>query len=499
MISAMKETWREFASNTTLHGLRYAVGVCDIRRRSLWILCLLACAASYLYMVIISFGTYIDRPIRTEVSHEFPKDGLDFPVVTICNLNYFVKSKIDTGYEDEAFFTRNLNMSVCGIIRGVSGNLTCGQALLCAYETFGSSVVDGCDDVIRSRVIAAVNSSNRPFDTEEFMTRYGHDFAPMLMGYCAFSVNENCDINDWSPHITPGGMCYTFSKANQRKVYFLGGEGGLSIILDAQISEHTFGDFSTGFRVILSARGTYINRARGFNVFPGSHALVAVTPKKFERLPAPYRTNCSDRFLPGYGKYTKDACYTQCINNATMTDCGCRLPSQHAKFNNLPKCSIQDQECRAAASVRVRSTLCDCTVPCKEQIYEPRVSYSKFPDITITKILTNHFKLNKSASYLRDSLVFLQIGFEELAYQVDRQAPSYGPGNLFGDLGGNMGLMLGCSILTLIEFIDFLWIALKSSLNKSKRTATNDCGFSQGTGTSNQDANNVGLDMHVKT
>ncbi|EDO48320.1 predicted protein [Nematostella vectensis] len=455
----MKETWREFASNTTLHGLRYAVGVCDIRRRSLWILCLLACAASYLYMVIISFGTYIDRPIRTEVSHEFPKDGLDFPVVTICNLNYFVKSKIDTGYEDEAFYTRNLNMSVCDIIRGVSGNLTCGQALLCAYETFGSSVVDGCDDVIRSRVIAAVNSSNRPFDTEEFMTRYGHDFAPMLMGYCLFSVNEKCDINDWSPHITPGGMCYTFSKANQSKVYFLGGEGGLSIILDAQISEHTFGDFSTGFRVILSARGTYINRARGFNVFPGSHALVAVTPKKFERLPAPYRTNCSDKFLPGYGKYTKDACYTQCINNATMTDCGCRLPSQHdcyddsrngdAELNSIISRSVPSktrnvgrqlvhneyftvvfQTCLFTA--RVRSTLCDCTVPCKEQIYEPRISYSKFPDITITKILTNHFKLNKSASYLRDSLVFLQIGFEELAYLVDRQAPSYGPGNLFG-------------------------------------------------------------------
>ena len=29
-----------------------------------------------------------------------------------------------------------------------------------------------------------------------------------------------------------------------------------------------------------------------------------------------------------------------------------------------------------------------------------------------------------------------------------------------GEFGGNMGLFLGCSILTLCEFIDFLWEAV---------------------------------------
>lgn len=37
-----------------------------------------------------------------------------------------------------------------------------------------------------------------------------------------------------------------------------------------------------------------------------------------------------------------------------------------------------------------------------------------------------------------------------------------------GDIGGNMGLFLGCSLLTLFEFVDLLWNVLDSRANRSK-------------------------------
>lgn len=37
-----------------------------------------------------------------------------------------------------------------------------------------------------------------------------------------------------------------------------------------------------------------------------------------------------------------------------------------------------------------------------------------------------------------------------------------------GDIGGNMGLFLGCSLLTLFEFVDLLWNVLDSRTNRSK-------------------------------
>ena len=35
-----------------------------------------------------------------------------------------------------------------------------------------------------------------------------------------------------------------------------------------------------------------------------------------------------------------------------------------------------------------------------------------------------------------------------------------------GELGGNMGLLLGCSVLTICEFFDFLWESIKSRIRR---------------------------------
>ena len=37
-----------------------------------------------------------------------------------------------------------------------------------------------------------------------------------------------------------------------------------------------------------------------------------------------------------------------------------------------------------------------------------------------------------------------------------------------GDIGGNMGLFLGCSLLTLFEFVDLLWNFLTFRANRVK-------------------------------
>lgn len=37
-----------------------------------------------------------------------------------------------------------------------------------------------------------------------------------------------------------------------------------------------------------------------------------------------------------------------------------------------------------------------------------------------------------------------------------------------GDIGGNMGLFLGCSLLTLFEFVDLLWNFIESRANRVK-------------------------------
>ncbi|XP_031568813.1 acid-sensing ion channel 2-like [Actinia tenebrosa] len=484
MAVSMKPSWSEFASNSTLHGLRYVVGVSSWCRRSSWLFCILTVTGIYLYFLAESVQQYVSKPINTHTSHEFPEDGMNFPLVTICNRNAVMKSKADIGYDDERFKKLKLDLPACDTIRHVSGNLTCGQALLCAYHKYGSNVVENCDNNMVDKLRNALNTSSRIFNPEEFLRVYGHDIETMVVSYCRFSTDYVCSDKDFQPVMSPKGLCYEFKPKTKDgrplKVQYTGGDGALNVVLDTQTNEGTFGDWSIGFLAIVTWYGEVANRNRGFNVFPGSHAIVGVIPKMVKRLPAPYKTNCSERHLPGYTLYTKDACVAQCFNNATIAACGCRLEGEPG-FPDIPVCSIQDAQCRTKAQENTNLAACWCSMPCMERYFETTISYSKFPNKVGISIIQKRFKLNRSEEYIRNNLVYLQIGFVELAYQVDEQIPAYGPSSLFGDIGGNMGLFLGCSLLTVVEFLDHICILLLNKVRGDKKT--NDIHNNQSTST----------------
>ena len=274
--------WKVFASNTTLHGLRYTVqkGL-SIPRRVTWLIFLCAAASLYTYNATVSFERFVSRPTKTVITQETPTDGLKFPAVTICNLNKFMKSKIDMADEDENFVKMRLNISGCSEIREVRGNLSCGQALLCAYDGYGYAFVDGCDKTTRQNILNVLNgTSKRLLDEERFLANYGHDVTGLVLQYCRFSIDQTCSEKDFVPTLTKKGLCYTFNSGSSNSAVFHsefeGPELGLSVVLNIQDNESTLGVFSTGLNLVVHDQKTFINRHIGFNILPGTHSLVAV-------------------------------------------------------------------------------------------------------------------------------------------------------------------------------------------------------------------------------
>ena len=284
--SSFSSKWKAFASNTTVHGLRYAVqNGLSFPRRIAWVVFLCAAASAYTYYSTISLEKFVSRPIKTRISLETPSNGLQFPAVTICNLNKFMKSKIDVADEEDNFGKRGLNISGCSETRAVRGNLTCGQALLCAYHPFGYALVDNCNTTKRQNIINVLNrTSERVFDEEQFLTKYGHDLAGMFFLYCVFALKFECSEEDFVPTLTSKGICYTFNSGyNNSKIFrsvFEGPELGLSILLNVQTNESTISEFSSGLQVIVHDQKTFVNRNSGFNILPGTHASVAVKLRK---------------------------------------------------------------------------------------------------------------------------------------------------------------------------------------------------------------------------
>jgi len=54
----------------------------------------------------------------------------------------------------------------------------------------------------------------------------------------------------------------------------------LTVILDAQTDEYSYGKFSEGFKVLLHGQGEYIDELEGINVGPGQHVIIALTEKR---------------------------------------------------------------------------------------------------------------------------------------------------------------------------------------------------------------------------
>ena len=159
----MPTIWREFVGNTTVHGFRHVFESSSRFCRVIWLLLLLGATASYVFLVQRSVAKYLSNPVATNFEKVVPELGeIKFPAVTICNLNRFVKSKIDIFEDDEDFYQLGLNLSACEKIKMVNKDMSCGQGLLCAYEFYGSEIVDNCNDTIRQRIISALNETEEP-------------------------------------------------------------------------------------------------------------------------------------------------------------------------------------------------------------------------------------------------------------------------------------------------------------------------------------------------
>lgn len=286
-MSSKPTKWESFASNTTLHGLRYVTDKShSISRRGLWFIFLGTAATAYVYLASVSLNKFVSRPIKTVISQETPTEGLKFPAVTICNLNTVMRSQVDMADEDENFVKMGLNISGCSETREVRGNLTCGQALICVYSPYGTALVKGCNGTVRQKLMNVLNhSSHRVFNEEEFFTKYGHDIVGMSASflYCFFMQTIRCSEKDFVPKLTEYGICFTFNSGQNgfyRSAKYEGPDFGLSILLDVQTNESTLSQFSSGLKVIVHDQDTFVNRYNGFNIVPGTHASVGVKLRK---------------------------------------------------------------------------------------------------------------------------------------------------------------------------------------------------------------------------
>ncbi|EMP24289.1 Amiloride-sensitive cation channel 1, neuronal [Chelonia mydas] len=108
------------------------------------------------------------------------------------------------------------------------------------------------------------------------------------------------------------------------------------------------------------------------------------------------------------------------------------------------------------------SNYCICRMPCNLTRYNKELSMVKIPSKTSAKYLEKKF--NKSEKYISENILVLDIFFEALNYETIEQKKAYEVAALLGDIGGQMGLFIGASILTILELFDYIYELIKERL-----------------------------------
>ncbi|CAF1400968.1 unnamed protein product [Adineta steineri] len=469
---------KEFSLNTTAHGVPSIARSHSIHNRVFWILSSLVFLGAMIYFVTEAIIAYFQYSTQTSVTVivEWPQA---FPAVTICNyspLRYdrFISPFLN--YTNARNITNTTNTTI----------FTTAQA---AY--------------IQEFLLYKLNQN-------ESLNDYFYSLESMMMS-CNYN-NMPCTTTNFTWFISPlYGLCYTFNallkSTGQSGIKYNADNGANGLLeLSFYVHQNQYVPYlSNGIGMVALVHDNVqmpIIELTAMLLSSGKHHKLGYAKKTSLFLPAPY-TPCNDKANLGmqamfdqyhdadYG-YAQFPCYIACIQTYTYKKCGCGNPY---RWNNrlvvLPNTdtpiNIQlcdfDNSCYGAAGIEIMNTesiwttFCpDCTLEC---------SYSEF-NIQSTSVLAPPAYMRDGikqfvessqvplpedwntsyVSEIQSSFVSLEVAYETTRTEVYSQQPTMAPVDVISNVGGQTGLWIGISFLSLMELAEMIYRLIRSQCHR---------------------------------
>ncbi|XP_035376513.1 acid-sensing ion channel 1B isoform X2 [Electrophorus electricus] len=483
---SLHEAGKFFLKHTTFHGLRHIFLSGSYPRRVAWLLAFLTALALLFTWSSNRVRYLLSSPVYTKAHMVYAK-RLVFPAVTICNQNLLLPRRM----KKPDIFSAGRWLGLLG----KNWQLSAGAREALTTQGDGSSIGNEPPWSPLSRVLDFNHFLPPPRESQpsmrKLLDRLGHQLEEMLL-YCRFQ-GELCGPRNFSTIFTRYGKCYTFNSGQDGRpllVTMKGGMGnGLEIMLDIQQDEYlpVWGEtdetsFEAGIKVQIHTQDEppFIDQL-GFGVAPGFQTFVSCQEQRLTYLPPPWG-DCRSKPLKSdfFTTYSITACRIDCETSYLVENCNCRMVHMPG---DAPYCTPEQyKECADPALdflVERDNNKCVCETPCNTTRYNKELSMVKIPSKASAKYLAKKF--NKTEQYIADNILVLDIFFEALNYETIEQKKAYELAGLLGDIGGQMGLFIGASILTILELFDYLYEVIKYKLcrrmkSSHKRSNSNDRG-----------------------
>lgn len=462
-------------AESTAHGLPHIIKRDHWALKIVWSIFFLVSAGICAATIYVTVGAYFEYETvtKTESIHDVP---VLFPTVSICNMNQFMTN---VSYE----FTKSLLV----------------KYKLIKNDTDIVDVIKRVfmDNFLMFRYFAGTNAYNLPDD--EFKKQLGLNFERSLFS-CSYNL-EKCTISDFDWYFDAlYGNCFKFNSGRNGRDRVSTRAGKLNgLLIELFIGESDdFYSFavSSGIHVIIHNKSVTPSYFDGIDAAPGSRTNIAIKREFTSKLAYPY-SNCRDdidqydsfyvNIIKGLNRpYSQSDCQNLCFQTFTVSQCGC-YDSSFAYWNKdsvSPCLSIRDIQCELRSFTRFfqdREAIkaCDCPLECENVDYLTSVSYSAYPSVSYAEFLKSNatfrslFPSVEDLTYetIRRNIMSLNVFYESLTYKHYVEVGKMSIDDLTANIGGTLGLFLGISCLSLVEFFDVLLqvvIITIKSLNAQK-------------------------------
>ena len=457
----IKRTAIEVAANSTSHAIPNIARTNNRCLQLIWLVCFLIATAACLYLNVKAILNYLDFNTITNIriDNEIP---MRFPAVTICNLDAY---ETESGFE----FAEEKKKKYLKFHE---------EDKQTDFKYFSYDLEDMKYSVIFLAIDPSLNDSYR----KSFSLS-----AEQKILNCRFNLN-GCNISTnfrWFFNSIYGSC---FSIRNLGVSTKAGSINGLSLMIYMP-PVNNFLSTHKGVRIFIHNESMTTN---GFSVPVGQETEIAMRKSVSNRQPLPYSDCISD--LDSYDSfftrffsqnnltYTQKDCFDYCFQRKVVEICKCYdLAFSLLTYNQPPCMNTTQNKCVVSFYSKFFSNeykencTKDCPENCNRISYNVFTSSSNFPTLNNKDYYLNYslFKwireyVNESAngdlnekqkqqmelSLLKSSIVSLKIYFEDLSVTLIEESPKTELVDLVASLGGNLGLFIGISFLSLVEFVE---------------------------------------------
>ncbi|XP_067667425.1 acid-sensing ion channel 1C-like [Haliotis asinina] len=416
------------ADQMTMQGVKQIADVTSGRpRRCFWFLVVCGGLTFTAFNIAKQIQLYMSLPVNVDIDVKLAQK-LQFPTVTVCNTNVFKKSEMDP---------LNLTEAVQHVFRYDFQS----------EETFNDAMYD----------LALLQKE----DVYTTSLKYGHNINDSLI-QCEWAGLE-CDAEHLINTNKEMGLCFSFNANGSISTVGSGRHFGLHLLLNAKSEEFIRSRKDTegpGFMIavhspdippLMTDIGMALNP--GSQYFYGVELTTTTSP--------PGLDGCGSKSLKYYNtSYTHEACRMECITDYSLEQCSCRdiyLPG------NTEICSpLQTVQCFVPAMSRYHSTRAECESFCPQTCSYTSFNIRSSSSLRVTDeyLSTLANVTNDTLEYWRSNYVAVDVYLSSMTYQSIEKRYAYSVLDLFCDIGGALSLILGASVVTAVEVIDFAILRL---------------------------------------